>query len=171
MQRLCRALIIVLMAFPLYIYGPLLWKDGAYGGRWDFAVDVKASAAHCRGAAYILQHCEISFPDTRTNRVVSLNYVVVGADWNGAVTDIVRSSSGHISSTIAITRPALVTRASAFILLMMIAFVLERFLLFVTRKSGALKTLFPQPASVGPSHTPRVREATLLSRDRRDHVF
>ena len=165
MKRFYRALIIVLMAFPLYVYGPLMWKDGSYGGRWDFAADVQASPAHCRGAAYVVQLCEISFPDREKNQVVSLNYVVVGADWNNAVTSIVRSSSGHFTSMIAITGPAIATRASAFMLLMMIAFVFERFLLFVT-----LKALFSRAAEVQPLYTPRIREATLLSRDRRDHV-
>ena len=165
MKRFYRALIILLMAFPLYIYGPLLWKDGSYGGRWDLAADVGASAAHCKGAAYVLQLCEINFPDRQNNRVVSLNYVVVGADWNNAVTDIVRSSTGHFTSMIAITGPALVTRASAFMFLMMIAFVFERFLLFVT-----LKALVGRATDAMPKPAPRIREATLLSRDRRDHA-
>ena len=163
MKRIARVLVILLMAFPVYAYGPLLWKDGSYSGRWDFAADVEARPAQCRGAAYVLQLCEVSFADRVNNRLVKLDYVVMGADWNQVVPDIVRSSSGHFTSSIAITGSGLLTRASAFMFLMMFAYALERLFLVITFRSLVRKAAIMIP-------TPRVREATLLSRDRRDHI-
>lgn len=162
MKRLARTIVILLMAFPLYFYGPLLWRDGSYNGRWDFAADVEARPAHCRGQAYILQLCEVSFADRMNNRMVKLDYVVIGTDWNEVVPDIVRSSTGHFTSSIAVTGPGLLTRASAFMFLMMIAYVLEKLFLMYTMKSLMRKAVAMSPQV-------RVREATLLSRDRRDH--
>lgn len=163
MKRIARVLVLILMAFPVYAYGPLLWKDGSYSGRWDFAADVEPKPAQCRGIAYILQLCEVSFADRGSNRLVKLDYVVLGADWNQVVPDIVRSSSGHFTSSIAISGQGLLTRASAFMLLMMIAYALERLFLVITFRSLMRKAIIMAPA-------PRIREATLLSRDRRDRI-
>ena len=162
MKRFARILVILLMAFPIYCYGPLLWRDGSYNGRWDFAPEVEARPAHCKGAAYILQLCEVSFADRLNNRMVKLDYVVVGTDWNDIVPDIVRSSTGHFTSSIAVTGPGLLTRASAFMFMMMIAYVLEKLFLKYTFNALVRKAVAMTPQ-------PRVREATLLSRDRRDH--
>ena len=165
MKTIYRILVLALMALPVIDYGPLLWKDGSYAGRWDFVADVEARPAQCRGAAFILQLCEISFPDRQNNRVVRLDYMVVGTDWNDLLTDIVRSSTGHFTGMNDINGPALFARAGAFMVLMMIAFMFERFLLFVT-----LKALHRRAAAAAPLPAARVREATLLSRDRRDHL-
>ncbi len=165
MRRFYRILIIVLLAFPVFNYGPLLWKDGSYAGRWDFVADMEARPTQCWGPAFILQICEISFPDRTNNRMVKLNYVIVGADWHDCVTDIVRSSTGHITSMITITGSAIHTRTGAFIALIMVAFLLERFLLFATHRA-----LLRRAAAAAPSPGARVREATLLSRDRRDRL-
>jgi hypothetical protein len=79
------------------------------------------------------------------------------------VPDIVRSSSGHFTSSIAISGQGLLTRASAFMFLMMIAYAFERLFLMITFRSLVRKAVIMAPA-------PRIREATLLSRDRRDHI-
>lgn len=162
MKRFARTVVIVLMALPIYWYGPLLWKDGSYNGRWDFAADVESRPAQCKGPAYVLQLCEVSFADRLNNRMVKLEYVVVGTDWNEVVPDIVRSSTGHFTSSIAVTGPGLLTRASAFMFLMMVAYLLEKLFLKFTLESLKQKAIALAPP-------PRVREATLLSRDRRDH--
>ena len=163
MKRIARVLVLLLMAFPVYAYGPLLWKDGSYGGRWDFAADMEARPAQCMGAAYILQLCEVSFADRANNRFVKLDYVVMGADWSQVVPDIVRSSSGHFTTSIAISGHGLLTRAIAFMFLMMIAYVIERIFLVITFRSLVRKAAIMAPG-------PRIREATLLSRDRRDRA-
>jgi len=164
MRRIYRILMIVLMTFPVYTYGPLLWKDGSYAGRWDFVADVEPRLAQCRSVGFILQLCELNFPDRQNNRMVRLEYLLVGTDWNDCITDIVRSSTGHFTGMMAINGPALFNRAGAFLVLIMIAFVCERLLLFVTHRALVRK------AAAG-SRLPaaRVRETTLLSRDRRDH--
>jgi hypothetical protein len=163
MRKIARLVLVAMMAIPVYFYGPQLWRDGSYGGRWIFAGEVDVRPVECSGAIFFLQFCDVKFTDRSNNRAVTLDYAVVGTDWNQMVPDIVRTSAGHYSSAIAVTGPGLFARGFAFGVLAAFAFLVEWLLMRIAFKALLRKATAMEPAS-------RVREAVLLSRDRRDRI-
>jgi len=167
MKRFARVLLLACMAFPLLLYGPLLWKDGSYDDRWLFAAAMQPQPLECRGYPYILQLCELKFSeriDLRTGNLNYINYMVFGTDWTNARPDIIRSSTGHYSSTIATNGPGLLARTGALLFLLIVGLFIERItLMFLWRTMVAgLPVAAPPP--------PRTNETVILSRDRRDHI-
>ena len=55
MKRFARLVVFGIMAFPLVQFGPTLWQDGSYSGRWIFAAIMEPQPIECKGVAYILQ--------------------------------------------------------------------------------------------------------------------
>ena len=162
MKRFIRLVLIVTLSVPVYFYGPLIWKDGSYAGRWVFAADISERPVECRGAAYFLQLCEVRFVDRLNNRFVKLDYLIIGTDWSEAATDIVRSSEGHLTGAIGVTAHAILMRIGALFSLVMLGFIVE----WIVRR---IKYLSLQNRLMGQTIGARRREAVMLSRDRRDH--
>lgn len=163
MKRICRVILLLAMAVPIYFYGPLIWKDGSYSGRWVFAADIGERPVECRGSALIFQMCEVRFVDRVNKRTVRLDYFIVTTDWSEATTDIVRSSDGHLTAAIGVTANAILMRISALFCLAVLAFIIESVLKRI-KVHSLQRRLAPQTDAT------RRRDAVLLSRDRRDHL-
>ena len=166
MKRFARVLLLALVAIPVFQFGPLLWKDGSYADRWLFAANMEPQPIECRGYPFIIQLCDLKFTDkndTGVKKINYINYMVFGADWTNALPDIIRSSTGHYSSTIATTGPGLIARTGALFALFLVGFCLEKIVLAVLWRLMVSKMTVVAPPS------PRSDETVILSRDRRDH--
>jgi len=163
MKRFARVLLLAVMAFPIFNHAPLLWKDGSYEGRWAFAATLEPQPLECRGYPYILQFCELKFAEKNGGQTMAISYMLMGANWTGALPDIIRSSTGHYSSTIATSGPGLLQRAGALIGLFIFGVCIEQLVLSVLWRSMIARV---------PVIVPEVRstETVMLSRDRRDHI-
>ena len=164
MKRFARILLLVVIAFPLFQYGPLLWKDGSYGGRWNFAANMEPQPIECKAFIYFLQSCELKFAERTEGRSMTIHYLLIGGDWSNAVPDIIRSSNGHYSSTIATSMPGLLSRAGALFSLALIGFCIEKLVLALIWRS--MVSQLPVVATTAQ----RSSETVSLSRDRRDHM-
>lgn len=164
MKRLARLLLLGLMAFPLFQHGPLLWKDGTFNGRWNFAANMEPLPIECRGVPYILQSCDVKFVDRDGGRAISLDYLVFGADWNNALPDIVRSTIGHYSSTIAVSGPGLLARGGALLAMFLLGLCIEKLVMLKVWRFmvARVPVIAPPP--------PRSNETVILSRDQRDSI-
>ena len=164
MKRFARILLLSLMAFPIFQYGPLLWRDGSYDGRWLYAATMEPQPIECSGYSLLIQLCELKFAERTEKKVMKLNYMTFATDWTNALPDIIRSSSGHYSSTIAINGPGLLTRTSALIALYIFGLCIEKIaLLFIWRSMVARVPVIAPPP-------PRSKETVILSRDQRDRL-
>ena len=162
-KRSARVCLLALMALPLFFYGPLLWNDGSYAGRWEFAPDMAARPATCVGLPPIIQHCAVTFGDSKNSGLMKQHYLVFALDWNQATPDIVRNSAGQFSNSIAASANGLMSRIGALFMLILLGFLIERlFLAFYWRG------LLNRPSLVV-SPTEQSKETVMLSRDRRDH--
>ena len=126
MKRFARLLLLAAMALPLFQYGPLLWKDSSYAERWNVIVNWETVPIECRGSAYILQQCEVKFIDRNDGRTMMIEYLVFGSNWNGALPDLLRTSTGNYSSSIAVSGPGLLARASALLALFLTGLTFDR---------------------------------------------
>ena len=100
MKRFARILLLSLMAFPVFQYGPLLWKDASYEGRWLYAAAMEPQPIECSGYPSLIQLCELRFAERTEKKVMKLNYMVFGVNWTNVLPDIIRSSSGHYSGSV-----------------------------------------------------------------------
>ncbi len=162
-KKMTRLALILAMVFPVYFYGPLIWKDGSYAGRWEFASDVGQRPVECRGLPYLFQACEVKYVERTSKRLVTLDYLVVGVNWKATITDIVRSDDGHVTSAVGVTKPGVFARVGALLCLLVIGLAIESFVRrskfhALQRKAAALTA------------GPRNRSSVSLSRDRRDHL-
>ena len=167
MKRFARMMLLACMSFPLFLHGPLLWKDGSYDGRWLFAATMEPQPIECRGFSYFLQFCELKFSeknDLRAMKFNSINYMVFGADWTNALPDIIRSSTGHYSSTIATNGPGLLARTGALFFLFIVGLCIEKITLMMLWRTMVARVPVEAPPPV------RTTETVILSRDRRDHI-
>ena len=164
MKRFARLVVFAIMAYPLVHFGPCLWQDGSYSGRWIFAANMEPQPIECRGVAYILQSCELKFSQKDNGRTMTLEYLVFGTDWAGLVPDIIRPLNGAYSSTVAVSGPGLLARASAIFALFIMLLCVEKIgLLMIWRFMVDRLPEAPQPVT-------RSTETVILSRDRRDHL-
>ena len=163
MKRFARLLLLAAMALPLFQYGPLLWKDGSYAERWNVIVNWETVPIECRGSAYILQQCEVKFIDRNDGRTMMIEYLVFGSNWNGALPDLLRTSTGNYSSSIAVSGPGLLARASALLALFLTGLCIEKLAL-----AAIWRVMLAKVPGVAPPPT-RSDETVILSRDRRDH--
>jgi hypothetical protein len=164
LKRSARMVVLAVMALPLFYYGPLLWTDGSYNGRWDFVTDVSVRPAVCKGVPGILQACEVNYVDRLTRRSGKLEYLVANVDWNNVMPDIVRNSNGHHSSSMAVTTKGLLERLGALLILLFALIFAEKFFLMIVWKSKGGRQAPPGALSK------LSKETVLLSRDRRDHI-
>ena len=164
MKRFARLVVFAMMAFPLFNFGPSLWQDGSYSGRWTFAANMEPQPIECKGVAYILQSCELKFSQKDNGRAMTLEYLVFGTDWSGVVPDIIRPLNGAYSSTIAVSGPGLLVRAAAIFALFI--------MLLCVEKIGLLMIWRFMVDRLPEAHQPVTRstETVSLSRDRRDHL-
>ena len=163
LKRSARAFLIAFMMLPIIFYGPLLWKDGSYLGRWEFAAEMEPHPMACSGSAYLFQHCTIQFKDKTNREVSTINYLVSGTNWNNVVPDIVRGVDGQITTSIAVTGAGLAARIGALLILLFLGLCIERLGLYMMwRWIERHGPIFQQHVQVS-------KELTLLSRDRRDH--
>ena len=163
MSRFARLLLLATIALPLFQYGPLLWKDSSYAERWNVIVNTDAVPVECRGPTYILQQCEVKFVDRNDGRTMMIEYLVFGSNWSGAKPDLLRTSTGSYSSSIAVSGPGLVARAGALLALFLAGLCIEKLALAVIWRHMLAKVPVVAPT---PS---RSDETVILSRDRRDH--
>ncbi len=163
MKRFARLLLLAVMALPLFQFGPVLWKDGSYSERWNVMVNMEAQPVDCRGVAYVLQQCEVKFVDRNDGRTLMLDYLVFGANWGGALPDLLRTSTGHFSSSIAVSGPGLMARAGALLVLFLAGLCIEKLALALIWRLMLAKVPVAAPAPT------RSDETVILSRDRRDH--
>ena len=164
MKRFGRMVVFAIMLFPLLQFGPLLWKDGSYSGRWNFAANMEPQPIDCKGVAYILQTCELKFSEKNDGRTMVIEYLLFGTDWSGVVPDIIRASNGTYSSSVAVSGPGLLARAGAILALFIMLLLIEKIgLLMIWR---AMVDQLPTP----PPPVVRSTETVSLSRDRRDHM-
>ncbi len=164
MKRFARLVVFAIMAYPLVHFGPCLWQDGSYSGRWIFAANMEPQPIECRGVAYILQSCELKFSQKDNGRTMTLEYLVFGTDWNGVVPDIIRPLTGAYSSTVAVSGPGLLARAGGIFALFIMLLVVEKIgLVMIWRVMIDKLPEAPQPMT-------RSTETVSLSRDRRDHM-
>jgi hypothetical protein len=167
MKRFARILLLSVMAFPTFQYGPLLWKDGSYDGRWNFAANMEPQPIGCQGYPSIIQWCDLKFAertDKIDKKVMKISYMTFGADWNNALPDVIRSSDGHYSSTIATNGPGLLARTGALLALFIVGLCIEKIaLLFIWRSMVARVPVVAPPP-------PRSKETVMLSRDQRDRI-
>ena len=167
MKRFARILLLAVMAFPVFQYGPLLWKDGSYDGRWLFAANMEPQPIECSGYPFVIQWCDLKFAE-RTEKtdkkVMKINYLVFGANWISAIPDIIRSSDGHYSSTIATNGPGLLARTGALLALFIFGLCIEKIALLILWRSMVARV----PVVAPPPQ--RSRETVILSRDQRDRM-
>ena len=161
LKRITRAVLLLVMAYPIYVYGPMIWKDGSYAGRWIFAADIPQGHIECSGVPYFLQSCEVKF--LAANRPVKFDYLVAGTSWSEGMTDIVRSAEGRVTAAVGVTGPGLLSRVGALFALLMFCFLIERIIWGVKFHSLRSKVFGFVP-------TTNKRESVMLSRDRRDHL-
>ena len=156
-------MLIALMMLPIIGYGPLLWKDGSYSGRWEFAAEMEPHPMACSGSAYLFQFCTIQFKDKTNHDVSTIYYMVSGTNWNNVVPDIVRGVDGQITTSIAVTRPGLAARIGALLILLILGLCVEKLGLYMMwRWIDRHGAIFQQRLQAS-------KELTLLSRDQRDH--
>lgn len=164
MKRFARILLLSLMAFPLFLYGPLLWRDGSYDGRWLYAATMEPQPIECSGYSLLIQLCEFKFADRVDKKPMKINYMIFGADWANAVPDVIRSSNGHYSSTIATNGPGLLARTGALLALFIFGLCIEKIALLMIWRSMAAHLPVVAPPVV------RSKETVILSRDQRDRL-
>jgi hypothetical protein len=163
MKRFARFIVFGIMTVPLLFFGPSLWKDGSYSGRWIYAANMEPQPIECKGVPFVLQTCELKFSEKNDGRTMMIEYFVFGTDWSGIAPDIIRTLNGPYSSTIAVSGPGLLARAGAmFALFVMLLFVEKIGLLMIWR---FMVDQLPAP----PPPVLRSTETVSLSRDRRDH--
>ncbi len=160
-KTITRLALILAMAFPIYLYAPLIWKDGSYTGRWVFASDIERQQVECKTIAYVLFACEVKFVNRTNGRQVKLDYLVTDMDWNGMVTDIVRSTDGHLTGSVGVTKPGLFARIGAFGYLLVVGLAIEHLIRRIKFISLQRRIQAKAPAT-------RNTDAVMLSRDRRD---
>lgn len=162
-KRTARVCLLALIAVPLFYYGPLLWNDGSYAGRWEFAPDLVARPVMCNGVPHIMQHCEVTFGDSKNSGFMKRQYLVFAMDWNRATPDIVRNGVGQFSNSIAVSANGLMSRIGALFVLLLLGLMIERLALaFYWRGVLNRPSLIVAP-------TEQSKETVMLSRDRRDH--
>ena len=153
--------LISLMIVPTYFFGPLFWNDSSATGRWTFAADVEVYPFACRGLVSVFEVCELKFVTQSNYKMVKIYYAVIGTDWSGVTTDVVRSSTGHFTSAIAVTGSGLFARASVFAAMLIVAFGIHWSIMRLT-----LRALLRKMAKLEPP--PTKKKTITLSRDRRD---
>ena len=164
MKRFARILLLSLMAFPVFQYGPLLWKDASYEGRWLYAAAMEPQPIECSGYPSLIQLCELRFAERTEKKVMKLNYMVFGVNWTNVLPDIIRSSSGHYSSTIATNGPGLLVRSGALLALFIFGLCIEKIALMIIWRSMAAQLPVVAPPVA------RSKETVILSRDQRDRL-
>ncbi len=162
-KRMARVVVLIIMAVPVWYYGPLLFKDGSFGGRWEYLVEKEVEPTVCVGVPYLLQICEVKFSDRITRRAGKLEYLLTYSDFNHKAPDIVRGSPGHYSSSGAVTVKGILERLGAFFVILIALLILEKLYL-----AWYWRALLNRPSLLVPEPE-QSREATSLSRDRRDH--
>ena len=157
-------LLLLLMSLPMLVFGSLLLQDGTYAGRWEFAASAAPEPIECRGVPYVAQYCSLKFTDAVKRRQTQLDYLVSGDDWRNRKPDVVRSSLGHFSSSIAITSKGIIGRFGSLLGLLLLGLVIVQFLLYLYWQF--LKIRAPRMWQA----RQQSKDAVLLSRDRRDHL-
>jgi hypothetical protein len=159
-----RIVLLLMMAAPMFLFGPLLARDGSFMGRWEFAAGASVEPIECQGVPYVAQYCQLKFINPVSGRAVQLDYLLSGDDWSDRKPDVVRSANGHYTSSIAVTSKGMISRIGAFLGLFLLGFLLEQ--LFLNMYFQTLRRGEP----IAPQAPQQSRETVALSRDRRDHL-